>query len=232
MSKSLLALILSVALGSVTPAHGSEQISYEFVQELPTDAAYDNHFLASSSDQLPWGAPDTVEKRRHFDERLLQVGANLGLGSQVQLLGVFAEANVWDRLAVGGGAGVSFWGPEASGYMRFRPIVWGGEGRDLLNAITLRAEYTIMHQGGELFSFCDEACGAQFVGRTAQLGALSVGFEHQLWSGWTFRYDFGFAHVLSATPWSCQVGHAPALCDGEGPSNDMMVTLFGVSHTL
>ena len=233
MSKTLAALVLTAAFGSVSPAYAGEQIpggAATLAEGLPIHSGYDDHFLASTDEQTPWD--DTVEKRRHFDEHLLQAGVSLGSGSQIQLIGLFAEANVWDRLALGAGAGVSFWGPEASGYVRFRPVVWGGEGRHLLNALTLRAEYTVMREGAELFSFCDDNCGVRFVDRTAQLGALSVGFEHQLWSGWAFRYDVGFAHVLAATRWSCQVNRMPAPCDGEAPSDDMMVSLFAVSHTL
>lgn len=203
-------------------------------EELPLEGASAQRPPAADDDLASQNI--TVEERRHFDRRLLQVGAALGTAvgtdAYFDLIGLYAEANVWDRLALGGGAGVSFSGPEASGYLRFRPIIWGGEGHHLLNAFTLRAEYTIMRQGAEPFSLCDENCAAQFVDRTAELGALSAGFEHQLWSGWTFRYDFGFAHVLSATAWKCERDRVPSRCDERPPSADMMVTSFGVSHEL
>lgn len=108
--------------------------------------------------------------------------------------------------------------------------MWGGEGRQWLNAFTIRVEYTFMRQGEGIFSFCDEGCSARFVDRAAQLGALSAGFEHQLWSGWTVRYDFGFAHVVSAADWKCERDRQPAPCDSEPPSDAMMVAFFGVSH--
>ena len=190
---------------------------------------------ARADDEPDW-ASDTVEERRHFDGRLFQLGGGLGTavgrGSSFALLALYGEANVWDRLALGAGAGVSFGGPEASGYVRFRPIVWGGEGQRALNAFTLRAEYTVMRQSGEAFSLCDNDCGARFVDRTARLGTLSAGFEHQLWSGLTIRYDFGFGHVFSATPWACASGSQPAPCDSQPPSDDLMVTFFSVSHAL
>ncbi|HET7541769.1 MAG TPA: hypothetical protein VFK05_17965, partial [Polyangiaceae bacterium] len=178
---------------------------------------------------------DTVPERRHFDQRSFQMGANLDTLSPMALLGVFAEANVWDRIALGVGAGVSFGGPEARAYVRFRPIVWGGEGQRLLNAFTLRSEYRVMRQVSpdalDVFGGA-ESVGAEYVSRTAQSWGLSAGFEHQLWSGWTIRYDFGFARVFSATPWQCKLGSEPAPCEGEPPSNDLLMTSFGVSHTL
>jgi hypothetical protein len=236
MFKTLLALGMVAALGWVRVARASEQndarnsrlvrgSSAEMLSDEPS---------ADSSERAR--ASDTVEERRHFDRRLIHLGGVFGTaagtGSYFALVGLYAEANVWDRLALGVGTGVSFWGPEASGSLRFRPIVWGGEGQHVLNAFMLRAEYTVMQQGADIFSFCDESCGTRFVARTAQLGTLSAGFEHQLWSGWTIRYDFGFARVFSATPWKCRRDGLPAPCSGEPPSDDLSVTSFAVSHAL
>jgi len=175
---------------------------------------------------------DSVRERRHFDRRLLHVGAMHGFYSEVQLLGLFAEANVWDRLALGGTFGVSFWGPEAGAYARFRAITWGGEGMHLLNAFTLSPEYLVLRQGGEVFSFCDHDCRPTFLSRTAEAIAVSAGFEHQLESGWTIRYDFGWAHVLSGAPWRCELERAAAPCTGQPPSNDLFLASFAVGHAL
>jgi hypothetical protein len=232
MRTELLPVLVFCALSSSTKrAHAGEQIPTEGVisTEIPSEPS--SEYLPSFDSDLT-SSDDTVLERRQFDRRFLQVGAHYGSLSEAQLLGIFAEANVWDRLTLGGAAGVSFWGPEASAYARFRPIVWGGEGERLLNAFTLRAEYTIMRQGGQIFSFCDDDCGARFLNRTAQVAGLSAGFEHQLWSGWTFRYDFGFARFFSATPWSCQLDGLPAPCHGEPPSDRLLATLFAVGHSL
>jgi len=199
---------------------------------LPSEAPSETSKADGSggfSDLAP--SDDSVDERRHFNERLLQFGANLDATSQSLMLGVFAEANVWDRLAVSVGGGASLSGPQASASVRARPIVWGGEGKHLLNAFTLRAEYLIMRYGEQSF-FCDHDCGVRFVSRTAQWGALSAGFEHQLWFGLTIRYDFGFARVISATRWECALDGRSAPCNGQAPRDDMMVTSLAISHAI
>jgi len=227
----LLALTFCALSSSAKRAHAGQQIPTEDAISSQSASEASSAYLPSFDSELT-PSEDSVPERRHFDRRLLQVGGHYGSFSEAQLLAVFAEANVWDRLALGGAAGVSFWGPEASAYARFRPIVWGGEGEHLLNAFTLRAEYTVMRQGSDVFSLCDDDCGARFLNRTAQVAGLSAGFEHQLWSGWTFRYDFGFAQVFSATPWSCKLDGLPAPCQGEPPSDRLLATLFALGHSL
>ncbi|HEX2669224.1 MAG TPA: hypothetical protein VHM25_00050 [Polyangiaceae bacterium] len=226
-----LALMLCALSGGMKQAHADESSSTKAAisSEIPSEAT--SEYLPSvDGDLTSWD--DSVPERRHFDRRLLQVGAHYGSFSEAQLLGIFAEANVWDRLALGGAAGLSFWGPEGSAYARFRAIVWGGEGQNWLNAITLRAEYTVLRQSGDILDLCDRDCGLRYLSRTAQVAGLSAGFEHQLRSGFTFRYDVGFGRVLSSTPWSCQLGGLPAPCTGEPPSDRLLVTLFAVGHSL
>jgi len=177
-----------------------------------------------------------VEERRRFDGRLLQLGAGTGLGMPGAILGGYAELTPWDRFTVGVEAGFTFWGPAGGGYARLRPIVWGGEGRRLLNAFVLQASYTVMRDGElDLMPCIDSPCSeVGYLPRTAQVGALSAGFEHQLASGWSIRYEFGVGHALFATAWKCarfDDGSA-APCEGGPPGDNLPVLSFAVGHTL
>lgn len=221
--KMLFALGLYLTVGLAKQARANEQLPI-----IPPERPSASN-LARGRDLASWD--DSVEERRHFNDRLLQFGGNLNFNSQNILLGVFGEVNVWDRLTVGGGGGTSGSGPEASAYVRARPIVWGGVGENALKAFTLRAEYLIMQQG-EDFSFCIEACGVRFSNRTSQWGALSAGFEYQFWSGLALRYEFGFARVMTATGWECELDGKPVPCNRAAPPDDMMVTSLAISHTL
>jgi hypothetical protein len=152
------------------------------------------------------------------------------------LLGGYAELTPWERITVGLEAGMNFWGPTGGGYARFRPIVWGGEGRNLLNAFVLQASYTVMRDGPLLFMPCISSPCREvgYLDRTAQVGALSAGFEHQWASGFTIRYDFGVGHVLSATAWKCARfdDGSSAPCEHSPTSDNLPLLSFAVGYTL
>jgi hypothetical protein len=71
-----------------------------------------------------------------------------------------------------------------------------------------------------------------FVRTGAHFMSLSVGFEHALYSGWTFRYELGFAQALRTTSWACELDGRPTPCTHNPPSDTLMVLGFGVSHAL
>lgn len=202
-------------------------------EELPADA---RPFEAAL-----WGAPvdatgNSVVERRRFDARWAALGVGTGLGMPVALVGAYAELTPWERTTVGVEGGLTFWGLAGGGYVRLRPIIWGGEGRKLLNAFVLQVSYTLMRDGQLDLLPCIDSCSQRvhYLPRTAQVGALSAGFEHQFASGWSIRYDFGFGHVLSATAWKCtrfDDGKA-APCPSGQPSDDLPVMSFAVGHTL
>jgi hypothetical protein len=204
------------------------------IAELPAEA---QQFEAALQGYQLSPAGDTVEERRHFDDRLVEVGLGAGLGMPGTVWGTYAELTPWDRLTVGLEAGLSFWGPAGGGYFRLRPIVWGGEGTKLLNAFVLQASYTVMRHGPFPFSMpcisspCPEI---GYLNRTALVGALSAGFEHQFASGWHIRYDFGIGRALFATAWKCarfDDGSA-APCQRRPPSDDVPVLSLALGHTL
>jgi hypothetical protein len=151
------------------------------------------------------------------------------------MVGAFSEANPWDALVLGMGGGVTVWGLAGGAYVRLRPFAWGGQGPGALHAFTLQASSTYMQYGEFLFSPCIDTCGdVHVLGGAAQFGALSAGFEHQLASGWTFRYDFGVAHVLFATPGKCARYDTGAAvpCGGGSNPDTLFVATFGFSHAL
>lgn len=206
------------------------------VEDLPPEAqGYERlRRPAAAADPEPLDI-DTVAERRHFDDQIFHAGIGTGFGTPVGMLGAFVEANPWEAVALGVGGGVSFWGPAGGAYVRLRPFVWGGQGQRVLHAFTLQTSYTFMRDGDLDLMPCIEACTSEvrFLDRTGQFGALSAGFEHRLASGWTFRYDFGAAHALSATPWKCvrYDSGAPVACSAGSPFPDtLFVGTFGVSH--
>jgi hypothetical protein len=155
------------------------------------------------------------------------------MGTPLGLAGMFVEVDPWDRLALGAGVGLTFWGPTAGGFLRLRPLVWGGEGQRLLNAFTLQASYAWARDGELDVLPCIEVCERpRYLDRSVQLGALSAGFEHSTASGWTFRYDFGAARALRSSPWRCELDGEPVACSGEKPIDTLPVVSFAVSHAL
>jgi hypothetical protein len=205
-------------------------------EDLPPEAQHYERLLRgdATADPVDW-EDDSVDERRHFNDHVWHMGIGTGLGTPLGMVGAFVEANPWDAIALGVGGGVTFWGLAGGAYGRLRPFAWGGQGQRALHAFTIQASYTYMQYGEVLFSPCIDACDdVHALDRTAQLGALSAGFEHQLASGWTFRYDFGAAHVLFATPWQCARYDTGAAvpCSGESNPDTLFVATFGVSHAL
>jgi hypothetical protein len=206
-------------------------------EDLPPEAEHYERLLRGDPTGDSWdGEDDSVDERRHFNDHVVHVGMGTGFGTPLGMAGAFLEANPWDALALGMGGGVTFWGPAGGAYVRLRPFAWGGHGQRVLHAVTLQTSYTYMRDGELrlmtcIHTPCDEV---GFLNRTAQLGALSAGFEHQLASGWTFRYDFGVARALFATPWECaryDTG-AAAACSGYAPTDTLFVGTFAISHAL
>lgn len=178
----------------------------------------------------------SVVERRRFDADWGGVGIGTGLGMPGALIGAYAELTPWERTTLGAELGLNFWGPAGGAYFRLRPIIWGGDGRKLLNAFVLQASYTLMRDGPIDLMPCIDACSEAplYQVRTAQAGALSAGFEHQFASGWSLRYDFGVGRVLSATTWSCksfQDGSATP-CTTSPPSDTLPLLSFSIGHTL
>lgn len=195
-----------------------------------------------NADPMGW-ANDTVDERRHFDDRTLHLGIGTGLGTPVGLIGVLVEANVLDGLAVGAGAGVASWGPAGGAFMRLRPFVWGGQGERVLHAFTLQSSYTYMLHGKEPLTDVDigffqcegsSSCEPEpdFVPHPGHFLSLSAGFEHALVSGWSFRYDFGFASALNESEWECAFGDTPTPCTRYAPDDTVLVGTFAFSHAL
>lgn len=212
-------------------------------QDLPPEAHYERLLSdAPNADPMGW-ANDTVDERRHFDDHTLHLGMGSGVGTPVGLIGAFLEADLLDGMAVGAGAGVTHWGPAGGGFVRLRPFVWGGQGERVLHAFTLQSSYTYMLHGKEPltdvdigFFQCEGASSCEpepdFVPHAGHFLSLSAGFEHALVSGWSFRYDFGFAGALNHSDWECAFGNAPTPCTRSSPFDKVLVASFAFSHAL
>jgi hypothetical protein len=205
-------------------------------EQLPPEARHYEKLLSGTAvDETD----DTVDDRRQFDAQRFHAGSEFGVGVPFGDLGLYVEVNVWDRLALGIGGGISYWGLAGGTYARLRPIVWGGEGRHVLNAITVEAGYAYMSYGGDplgglhLFP-CIEEChpSAYHVSVGSHIGALSIGLEHALWNGFTLRYAVGGARLLATPKWRCELEGRPAACADAEPEHRFAVVSFAVSHAL
>lgn len=254
MSRRLCSFALAAAVGG----GGETALAEEEVrpgtalspEQLPAEPRYYERLLrddsvggAAAAEELGLLGNDTVDERRHFDDRKVHLGLGTGLGTPVGLLGAYVEANPWDGLALGAGAGVTAWGPAGGVLLRVRPYVWGGQGQRALHAFTLQTSYTYMLHGREplgdvdiSFYRCEVgACPEpkpEFIPQAAHFMSLSAGFEHALLTGWTFRYDLGFAQALKPTTWECAFGPTPAPCESSSPSDTVLVLAFAFSHAL
>jgi hypothetical protein len=155
------------------------------------------------------------------------------------------EVNVWDRLALGAAGGVGLSGPGGGGYARLRPIVWGGGHEQVLSAITIETAYAyMMYGGGDPFAdvhilpcMADDGCPLppHYVSVPAHVGAVTIGLEHSLPKGFTFRYGLGWGHLLATPKWRCELNGSPYNCTasaGNPPARDFLVLNFGFSHSL
>jgi len=222
-------LVALVALFGAVPTARAEQPIEPGMALGTEDARYYEKLL-----QAPSPTDNTVEESRHFSDRPFQLGVGLGgVGGPLGLLGMYGEVSVWDRLALGAGFGVDFWGFATGGYARLRPIAWGGEGKRLLNALTVQAGYSYMAYGELDLLPCIDACSPEmsYSNAYSHFGTITLGMEHLLWGGFTFRYDVGWAHLLMPPKWSCELEHRAIPC-GSGPAPDFIIQSFSIGHTL
>lgn len=209
--------------------------------QLTADAARYERLLqgdeSPASDTLLQGE-DTGENRRQFDDRLVHFGLSLRMARATPAAGLFSELDVWDRLVIGTEAALSLWGPAAAVYLRGRPLVWGGRGRGLLNALTVQTEYRYMAYGDESFGLTALLCHADcdrpsFIDMPAHFVVLEAGFEHAFAGGFSLRYAWGAAFELTQPAWRCRVGRQLAPCaDEQPPPDELFVTTFGASYAL
>ena len=240
MRKFPWAVALLAATGGVTRTAWSNPEIRPGMALPPEDLSpearhYERLLRGDAANDRPQRDDDSVDERRHFDDQVFHAGMGTGFGTPIGMVGAFLEANPWDALALGVGGGVTLWGPAGGAYARLRPVAWGGQGQRVLHAFTLQISYTYARDGELDIMPCVHACReVGFLNRTAQLGALGAGFEHQLASGWTFRYDFGVARVLLATPWKCERYDTGAAvpCGDSSPTDTLFVGTFGLSHAL
>ena len=119
---------------------------------LTAEAAHYEALLQSDGAAGAPSAPAAVlpdsdsvaQKRRRFDELGLRLGVGSSLVNASFLTALYTEVDAADRMAIGGEVGLSSWGLLAGGYVRLRPVIWGGRARRALHAITLDAGYRYM----------------------------------------------------------------------------------------
>jgi hypothetical protein len=187
-----------------------------------------------------------VVKRRHFDDRHLFLGSGGGEGSAMGIVGIYLELAVMDRLALGAGVGLTFWGRAEGGYVRGRPIVWGGaHEKGVLHAITLQLGYTHMAYGesvwagfgpGVCLHDADEKPGdgcyeSSVEIQPAHFGLLQAGVEHSFSKGLSLHYEMGMMHSLTELSWTCTHMRSPVACEpNQSPPNTTWVLSAGLSY--
>ena len=197
----------------------------EFVS--PEAAAYEAKLNPSADPDATSNEPigsKSVAIRRHFDDRRLFLGAGVGEGSAMGVLGIYLELAVIDRLTLGAGVGFTFLGLAQGAYLRGRPIVWGGaHEKGALHALTLQLGYTRMVYGRSVWSdfgsfVClhgeDEQPGdpcyrSKVDTQPAHFGVLQAGVEHSFLRGLSLHYELGIMHSLTELSWTCTHSRSP-----------------------
>jgi hypothetical protein len=182
---------------------------------------------------------DSVENRRRFDDAL-RLGLGLATVHATPLTALYTEVDAHDRLALGGELGLTLWGLLAGGYVRLRPVIWGGRSRGVLSGFTLDAGYRYMQYGDSPFddilaSACHDDCErVRYLSRPTHFLALGAGFEHAFASGWSIRYSIGAAFAVKEPDWRCELGREPVACGGEAthPTLQTFLTSFVLSRAI
>jgi hypothetical protein len=217
----------------------------EFV--APEAAAFEAQLDPDAEPDGQPGDANTVAKRRHFDDRRLFLGAGIGEGSAMGVSGFYLELAVIDRLTLGAGLGFTFWGRAEGGYLRGRPVVWGGaHEKGALHALTLQLGYTHMAYGRsiweDLYFVClhdpDEKPGdrcytSSVDTQPAHFGLLQAGLEHSFSRGLSLHYELGVMHSLTKLSWTCTHLRSPVACQpGDIPVNTTWVLSAGLSYAI
>jgi hypothetical protein len=140
-----------------------------------------------------------------FDDRPLSVNGVLGFGTPIGLAGAVVEYSPFARFAVGAGAGTNAVGPQATAFVRLRPVLW--EKPERVFAISFEAAFSGGKYASEWSMF--HAVPLEDPGTTFEVDpALWIIGEAQ------FEYESrsGFHLVLTGQGWAHLLNQGAARC--------------------
>jgi hypothetical protein len=196
----------------------------------------------STPAQAQRAEPDerTTQSRTSFTDHPLSLGMRAGWGTSVGLVGLIAEYNIVEPLALGVGIGLNGPGVELGAHLKVRPITWqtmpGRTHAISIEGAYSRARYYSVSSSIGGFGIChgdstepDDLCyEASRAKNWVNWVAADVGWE-TLWpSGLSLRAATGAARLASPDP-GCEVRGSPAPCERDEPADHWLWT---VSATL
>ncbi len=199
------------------------------------------YFLSSASARAQSAAPVEESPRAlGYATRPFHLEFLSGIATPVGVLGVRAEGNIGDLLALGAGIGANGFGPEWEAHARVR-ILHGVHRHKLYSALTLEGAFARGKYGGfnfdPEFDECDrlnphDGCyEPPVVPQTVNWGQVELGWEAMFPSGFTLRLASGWARQIGSYHWQCTVLGAPAPCGADSlPSESLFVFSFALGY--
>lgn len=191
--------------------------------------------------RMPEPAPvePAPQRQRRFDAAPFELSLELGLGTPVGLLGVVAEYNLLDELALGAGLGLNDHGPIWAVRARARPLI-GVSRAGTLHALFVEAAFSRGQYAGMpslgLSAMCegnpddpDSPCySVRVVPEAVSWAQFELGWEARFTSHLTLRTALGVARALNQPSWRCE-HDGPVSCDGEeSPARTLFVQSFAL----
>src|SRR5205085_1946435 len=148
---------------------------------------------------------DALHGRHRFDDEPYYFELRTGWSTTVGLIGLVAEYNLSDRVAVGAGAGLNLYGDEWELNARFRPLIAASRNGLTLHALTIESALSTSKYSGSPFELvgCLDGCDRTLVPQQVLWAQLDLGWEMRLGSGMTVRAALGGAALLGKYEWLC-----------------------------
>jgi hypothetical protein len=212
---------------------------------LPLTLLLVSHGVLAQSEvapEAPAELPASSPKARFIDKPFA-VESRIGFGTSVGLLGVAAEIDPLDFVALGGGVGLNPWGPVWGAHVRVRPLILDFR-RKTLFAVILegafsRGRYGDVGIGGVLDSLCEgnpsdpesNCYDPLVVPKATSWAQLEAGAELRLQFGLTLRMSWGVGRALtSLTPRCTAEGIAAPCAKNSEPDRWIAVDTLAVGY--
>lgn len=154
---------------------------------------------------------DAPENEAGFTTRRFVLQTRTGFATSVGFVGVLAELNLHDRLAINAGIGSNFYGWSPAFGVRVRPIVVTsniGTRRSVAFALTLEGSLSRAAFGEQprIGVYCIEECRPpppRLQTRYVSWGQLELGFEMRAAEHYQFLGSLGAAKMLGEPRFTC-----------------------------
>jgi hypothetical protein len=185
----------------------------------------------------PVGHDPSPRRLRQFDDAPFHLELQFGAATTVGVLGIVAEYNVLDELALGAGLGLNGFGPIWGVHARARPLIGASRSGKTLHALFVEAAFSRGQFGGDplqglgSLGTCDSSCNSVVVvPELISWAQLELGWEAQFVSRLTLRTALGVALALNRPDWRCESG-GPVSCAGEAlPATTLFVQTLALGY--